>query len=130
MWRRYSQAKNIPGYDTFQIDNHFCRLLILEAESATDSDKAFMAVNEALTILKKQVQRENRHYPYRSVWHLEGVTKRHKASWTPEQRMSIVAAAKYLVDAAQRLDDRTARSVAVVGGLQRLHTVISELTPS
>ena len=49
----YSFAKNINGYDTFQIDNHYCRLLFLEAENATDSDEAFKSVNEALSTLKK-----------------------------------------------------------------------------
>lgn len=124
----YSYAEKQKGYDTFQIDNHYCRLLFLEAENTTDSDKAFKAVSEALTILKKQVLRENRHYPYRSVWNLEGVAKRHSASWTDAQKKYIVAACLYLIDAAQRLDAHTARSVSVVGGLQRLQMVISTLS--
>ena len=121
-------ARQYHGYDTFQIDNHYCRLLLLEAENATDSDEAFKAVSEALSILKKQVLRENRHYPYRSVWSLEGVAKRHGAKWTDQQKKFVVAAARYLLDAAQRLDDRTARSVSVVGGLQRLQAVVGTLS--
>lgn len=124
----YSFAEKISGYDTFQIDNHYCRLLFLEAENATDSDEAFKAVSNALAILKKQVLRENRHYPYRSVWTLEGVAKRHGSKWTNEQKKGVISAALYLIDAAQRLDARTARSVAVVGGLQRLQTVIETLS--
>lgn len=124
----YSLANKMPGYDTFQIDNHYCRLLLREAENATDSDEAFKAVDEALQTLKKQVLRENRHYPYRSAWNLEGVAKRHGKSWTDAQRQSVVNAAKYLIDAANRLDDHVARSVAVVGGVQRLNNVITELS--
>ena len=124
----YSYAEKISGYDTFQIDNHYCRLLFLEAENATDSDEAFRAVGNALTTLKKQVLRENRHYPYRSAWNLEGVAKRHGSKWTGEQKKGVIAAARYLIDAAQRLDAHTARSVAVVGGLQRLHVVIETLS--
>lgn len=124
----YSFAEKQKGYDTFQIDNHYCRLLLLEAENTTDSDKAFKAVSDALTILKKQVLRENRHYPYRSIWSLEGVTKRHSPTWTDEQKISVVGAARYLIDAAQRLDARTARSVSVVGGLQRLQAVVNMLS--
>lgn len=124
----YSFAEKISGYDTFQIDNHFCRLLFLEAENTTDSDEAFKAVDNALITLKKQVLRENRHYPYRSAWNLEGVAKRHGSKWTTEQKKGVVAAARYLVDAAQRLDAPTARSVAVVGGLQRLQVVIETLS--
>jgi tetratricopeptide (TPR) repeat protein len=124
----YSFAEQQKGYDTFQIDNHYCRLLFLEAENTADSDKAFKAVSDALIILKKQVLRENRHYPYRSVWSLEGVTKRHSAAWTDGQKKYVVAAALYLIDAAQRLDARTARSVSVVGGLQRLQMVVNTLS--
>jgi len=124
----YSFAERISGYDTFQIDNHYCRLLFLEAENTTDSDEAFRVVNDALITLKKQVLRENRHYPYRSAWNLEGVAKRHGSKWTTEQKKAVIAAARYLVDAAQRLDAQTARSVAVAGGLQRLQIVIETLS--
>lgn len=124
----YSFAEKISGYDTFQIDNHYCRLLLLEAENTTDGDEAFRAVDNALITLKKQVLRENRHYPYRSAWNLEGVAKRHGSKWTTEQKKGVIAAARYLIDAAQRLDAHTARSVAVVGGLQRLRVVIETLS--
>lgn len=124
----YSFAEKINGYDTFQIDNHYCRLLFLEAENTTDSDEAFRAVGNALITLKKQVLRENRHYPYRSAWNLEGVAKRHGSKWTAEQKKGVISAARYLIDAAQRLDAHTARSVAVVGGLQRLQVVIETLS--
>lgn len=124
----YSYAKKITGYDTFQIDNHYCRLLLKEAENTTDSDEAYKSVDEALSILKKQVQRENRHYPYRSAWALEGVVKRHEHRWIPEQKQSIISATKYLMDAATRLENHVARSVAVVGGLQRLKKVAEVLS--
>lgn len=124
----FSLANKMPGYDTFQIDNHYCRLLLREAENTTDSDEAFKKVDEALQILKKQVLREARHYPYRSAWNLEGVAKRHGKTWTGAQRQSIVSAAKYLIDAANRLEDYVARSVAVVGCIQRLNNVITELS--
>jgi len=124
----YSYAKKINGYDTFQIDNHYCRLLLREAEDAIDSDEAFKAVDSALSTLKKQVLRENRHYPYRSAWSLEGVVKRHESNWTDAQKKSIVSSSRYLQDAANRLDAQVARSVSVVGGLQRLQRVIDVLT--
>lgn len=124
----YSYAKKIKGYDTFQIDNHYCRLLLKEAEDTTDSDEAYKSVDKALSTLKKQVQRENRHYPYRSAWTLEGVVKRHEHRWTHEQKQSVASAAEYLKNAATRLEPHVARSVAVVGGLQRLKKVVEVLT--
>lgn len=124
----YSLAEKTNGYDTYQIDNHYCRLLLLEAEQTTISDEAFKSANQALTILKKQVLRENRHYPYRSVWNLEGVVKRHSAAWTTDQKKAINGAVLYLIDVSKRLDPQTARSTSVVGGLQRLNKIVSELT--
>ncbi|MXS83608.1 SIR2 family protein [Nitrosomonas oligotropha] len=124
----YSFAKKIGEYDTYQIDNHYCRLLFLEAENATDSDEAFKSVNEALSTLKKQVLRENRYYPYRSVWNLEGVAKRHGTKWTDEQKKGVIAAAQYLMEASNRLDSHTARSVAVQGGIRRLQVVVEILS--
>lgn len=126
----YSLAEKIPGYDTFQIDNHYCRLLLREAEDAPNSDQAYKSVDRALSILKRQVLRENRHYPYRSAWNLEGVVKRHEANWTVDQKKSVISAAKNLIDAANRLEPYVARSVAVIGGIQRLNIVIEILSDS
>ena len=122
----YSIAKPI-NFDTYQIDNHYCRLLLREAEETTDSDDAFQKVDSTIETLKRQVQRENRHYPYRSAWNLGGVARRHSSGWSDAQRKTIISGALFLIDAARRLDDRTARSTAVVGGLQRLHSVIQIL---
>jgi|GEM_PF-1530955 len=124
----YSYAKKIDRYDTFQIDNHYCRLLLREAEDTANADEAFRAVDEALATLKKQVLRENRHYPFRSAWTLEGVSRRHASAWTDAQKKVIVSAAGYLIDAAGRLESQVARSVAVVGGTQRLKKVIELLS--
>lgn len=120
----YSYAAKLPGYDTFQIDNHYCRLLLREAEDSTDSENAFKAVDEVLTTLRKQVLRENRHYPYRSAWNLEGVTKRHEKNWSVSQKTVVLNGVRYLIDAATRLSPQVARSTAVVGGLQRLQNVV------
>ena len=122
----YSIAKR-TDFDTYQIDNHYCRLLLREAEGTSDADEAYQKVDKTIETLKRQVQRENRHYPYRSAWNIEGVAKRHSDLWTDAQKKNIVAGARYLIDAATRLDDRTARSIAVVGGLQRLHAVVQTL---
>ena len=128
--RYFEQSYSIADrkkFDTYQIDNHYCRLLLREAEETTDPDIAYQKVDTTIQTLKRQVQRENRHYPYRSAWNLEGVAKRHKLSWTDAQRKTVVAGARYLIEAATRLDHRAARSIAVVGGLQRLRAVIQTL---
>ena len=74
--RYFEQSYSIAGrtdFDTYQIDNHYCRLLLREAEGTSDADEAYQKVDKTIETLKRQVQRENRHYPYRSAWNLEGV---------------------------------------------------------
>ena len=122
----YSIASSVD-FDTYQIDNHYCRLLLREAEETTDPDNAYQKVDKTIETLKRQVQRESRHYPYRSAWTLDGVAKRHRKNWNNAQRRTIAAGARYLIDAANRLDNRTARSTAVVGALQRLRAVVELL---
>lgn len=118
----YSIAKR-TNFDTYQIDNHYCRLLLREAEETENSHTAYTKVDETIEILKRQVQRENRHYPYRSAWNVSGVVTRHHGAWTPAQRTAVLAGVRYLIDASRHLDDRTARSVAVVGALERMRNV-------
>ena len=128
--RYFEQSYSIADrkkFDTYQIDNHYCRLLLREAEDTTDPDDAYKKVDTTIQTLKRQVQRESRHYPYRSAWNLEGVAKRHKSAWTEAQRKTVVAGARYLIEAATRLDHRAARSIAVVRGLERLGAVIQTL---
>ena len=128
--RYFEQSYSIAdstNFDTYQIDNHYCRLLLREAEETGNAYTAYMKVDKTIEILKRQVQREYRHYPYRSAWNIVGVVNRHQIDWTMAQRKSVLAGVRYLMDAARHLDDRTARSVAVVGALERLRNVEESL---
>jgi tetratricopeptide (TPR) repeat protein len=124
----YAIARGMSGYDTFQIDNHFSRLLLREAQETSDANESFSKVDEALKILRKQVLRENRHYPFRSAWELEGVAKRHGRAWTDAQKQAVIRSAEYLISASTRLDHRVARAPAVVGGIERLRVVMEFLS--
>lgn len=123
----YSIA-SASDFDTFQIDNHYCRLLLAEAEKTPDAEVAFQKVDEVLGILKRQVLREHRHYPYRSSWQLVGVVKRHGERWSNSQRSIVSGACQYLLNSASRLDARVARSTAVSGAISRLNDTITELS--
>ena len=132
--RRYFEQSysiaNRSNFDTYQIDNHYCRLLLREAEETGNAHTAYTKLDDTIEILKRQVQRESRHYPYRSAWNVVGVVNRHQVDWTKAQRRSVLAGVRYLMDAARHLDDRTARSVAVVGALERLRDVEKSLDVS
>lgn len=60
----YSLA-NRKGWDTFQIDNHFSRFLLVQAIVDLDFQPALANFRQACTILERQMRNERRHYPYR-----------------------------------------------------------------
>lgn len=60
----YSLAAG-TGFDTFQIDNHFSRFLMVQAVKELDFRSAMANYRQALTIIERQAMYERRHYPYR-----------------------------------------------------------------
>lgn len=59
----YSLAKN-TRFETYQIDNHYARLLLVEA-NGLDVDQAMDNFRAARTIINRQIMTERRDYPYR-----------------------------------------------------------------
>lgn len=60
----YSLAE-ARDYDTFQIDNHYARFLLVTAIDSRDSTKCMLAFRKAREILNEQMKQERMHYPYR-----------------------------------------------------------------
>ncbi len=61
----YEFAKHRTGYNTYQIDNHYARLLLEKAFIAPTVADAMALVDQARTIIVKQLATEVRHHPYR-----------------------------------------------------------------
>ncbi len=60
----YSLARK-REWNTFQIDNHFSRFLMVQAVRDLDFDAALANYRQARTIIDRQIRDERRHYPYR-----------------------------------------------------------------
>ncbi len=60
----YSLARK-RGWDTFQIDNHYARFLMVEATQVLDYPEIMNSFREARNIINRQIQDDRRHYPYR-----------------------------------------------------------------
>ena len=85
------------GYDTFQIDNHYARLLLEKALIVPLVDDALLLVDEAKKIVLQQMSAEFRYYPYRVALGLFKCYERFQGTWTPEQTayfMRIIAEVK------------------------------------
>jgi hypothetical protein len=53
------------GKDTFQIDNHYARFLLIRAMKLDDHEAAMEDFKRASLIVSRQITRERVHYPYR-----------------------------------------------------------------
>jgi len=73
------------GYDTYQIDNHYARLLLEKALNARSANDAILLVDEAKKTIFNQMTRELRYYPYRVALGLFRCHEHFSSSWTPEQ---------------------------------------------
>jgi tetratricopeptide (TPR) repeat protein len=79
----YSLAPD--GYDTFQIDNHYARLLLEKALLVSSTSDALPLIDEARKIILQQMTKEVRFYPYRVALGLFRCYDRFVPSWTSEQ---------------------------------------------
>jgi hypothetical protein len=89
-----------PGYDTFQIDNHFARLQLEKALQTPGVDDGIVLVDKARIIILQQMGKEIRYYPYRVASGLFRFYERFKSSFTPLHR-------KYFVRAFEEIKKRS-----------------------
>jgi hypothetical protein len=59
------------GWNTFQIDNHFARYLMVQAVREDDVQMAWEKYREAAAIIDRQILSDRRHYPYRVAVYLQ-----------------------------------------------------------
>jgi hypothetical protein len=80
----YSLVYN--GYNTYQIDNHYARLLLEKALVTQTANDAILLIDEARKIVLQQMRTEVRYYPYRVAISLFRCYERFADSWNPEQK--------------------------------------------
>lgn len=61
----YEFAKKRSNYNTYQIDNHFARLLLEKALISGTANNSILLLEEARKIIVQQLATEVRHHPYR-----------------------------------------------------------------
>lgn len=103
----YSYANSGGGYDTFQIDNHYARFLLARAGRSDSCNEAFKCFDEARKILKKQMYRETKHYPYRVAKNISDFFRAHKDSFSPSQLKEIVEFCNNVLERIDKLPSAT-----------------------
>lgn len=102
-------------YNTFQIDNHYARLLFEKALIVPSVADVLILVDEAKKIIFDQMNTEVRYYPYRVALGFFKCYERFLTSWTPEQ----IAYFRRIFQEVKR------RCEATKGGLRNNYYVIS-----
>lgn len=96
----YKFAQTIH-YDTYQIDNHYARFLLVKATRDRDPDSSFELYREAKAILSKQMLHEKKHYPYRVASSIFEFVSTHIANLADNQKIDI---RRFSEDVIQRIE--------------------------
>jgi hypothetical protein len=101
--RRYFEtAYSLAGrtsFDTYQIDNHYARLLLVEARVLRfDIIKAMANFREARAIINRQLQHERRRYPYRVARGYQDFLDAFTQQMNSAQLEEVKTAAEFIVE--------------------------------
>jgi hypothetical protein len=97
----YSLAED-RGWDTFQIDNHFARFLLVQAVE-TDYKSAVENFRSARNIINRQIRDERLHYPYRVAIQYQNFFDTFAREFSSSELFEISSAAKTILEQIHRL---------------------------
>jgi hypothetical protein len=98
-------AKKIKKYDTFMIDNHYARFLLVEAVKEFEHEEAMNNFREARTIIRLQIRFERRHYTYRVAASLKEFMDRFENSLSASELEEVVSIAKEVSERIAKLPE-------------------------
>lgn len=123
----YALAKNI-NYDTYQIDNHYARFLMVKATREKNYELAYNLYLESKALLTKQMLHEKKHYPYRVAASINEFVRMHQPEITPHHRIEILNYSRDVINRIAQLPPEVRRHKHVTTCLTSLQSVISELS--
>jgi hypothetical protein len=111
----YSLAERVASFDTYQIDNHFARFLLLQAIQELGPEEAMKSFSKARTIVNRQIMDKRRHYPYRVAAHYQKFLDRFGSELSVSQLTEIGEAAREVRSRIDELIPRRRKHKFVVG---------------
>ncbi|VTU25010.1 hypothetical protein SRS16CHR_03573 [Variovorax sp. SRS16] len=122
----YAFAK-LSNYDTYQIDNHFARFLLVQAARESNVDISYEKYKEAKGILLKQTLHEQKYYPYRVASGVLDFVKTHVASLDPHRRRDVIQFCGEVQKRIGRLPMEMRTNRHVMGCSSDMRTALAEL---
>ena len=103
----YSLAR-ARGYDTYQIDNHYARFLLVWAVEREDSESCMDYFRYARNIIQSQIKdNTQRHYPYRVATTIHDFYAKYQTELSAPHLNEIKQAASYIARQIEGLPDGT-----------------------
>lgn len=126
----YSFARQISGYDTHKIDNHYARLLLQRAARSESKDAGIQFFRRAREIVFRQIQSERLHYPYRVARAIGDFFDAFAPSFNAAEREEIKNAALFIVNRIERLPTDLQQHRSVRECLTTMMRLLSLIDPS
>lgn len=103
----YSFAGKLgTSFDTYQIDNHHARWLLMNAMHLGPSGNYMTAFREAHRKINRQIQDSDReHYPYRVASNYEAFFSKFESHMTENEKREIAVAARHVLNKISQLDE-------------------------
>ncbi|WP_250477255.1 SIR2 family protein [Caballeronia sp. INML1] len=120
----YGHAKARVQFDTSRIDNHYARFMLFKATHARSSEEAISSFRRAAQIIKGQIAREDRHYPYRVAAGVLPLFERFQHEWTQVELREFLIFAQEITAQIAKMPEHLRRHVHVKTCEAALRTVL------
>jgi len=123
----YSYAERRRTYDSYQIDNHYARFLLMQAITSGDADKGMTAFRKARKIIFAQIRSDRLHYPFRVAASLGEFYESFAPKLKKEQKAEIVRAAEYIAGRVEKLPEFRQKQRYVIECWTAMQTIIESI---
>jgi len=106
----YSLADKRDSFDTYQIDNHYARFLLVRATTDAPFPEAVKLFRRARTLVNRQIKDVVRHYPYRVAASYQNFFDRFRSEFSREEMNEMYQAAVTVKDQIQILTNDRRRN--------------------
>ena len=126
----YALADARDRYDTYMIDNHYARYLLVAARRSSNVGAAVKMFQEAQELLELQLVRERRHYSYRVARFYRGFFDAWQSKLSPAEKAQVGHAARYVAERIAGLPELKRRQRYIAECSDAMEHLIRQTAPA
>jgi hypothetical protein len=124
----FAEAKDV--YDSYQIDNHYARFLLMRAMRSGDVGGCMAAFRDARKLLSEEIQNERLHYPFRVAKLIGEFYDTFASALPPADKGEIGRAAKFISERIGKLPLERQRHRSVTECADAMEHVLGLVDPA